>query len=124
MTLSGDYRWLVQAVGSATLSGRPWDPYSEPRLTLKDKRGDRSKGIPPTVRIDVRCLREDLNIAGLETKDETLWQKIRERSGFKNRLAAAESYIRDRLLREGLSVGRIEDPFGELLIATTTAHDE
>ena len=39
----------------------------------------------------------------------------------KNRLAAAESYIRDRLQEEGLEVRNIDDAFGELLMGSVTA---
>ncbi|MBN8956802.1 MAG: hypothetical protein J0H17_09515, partial [Rhizobiales bacterium] len=65
--------------------------------------------------------REDLLIRDLEVKDEGLWETIRRRAGFKNRLAAAESYIRDRLAHEGLEVKNIEDIFGAVTLASTTA---
>jgi hypothetical protein len=76
---------------------------------------------PPTVRVEVKCRREDLIIEDLEIKDETLWQAAKRKAGFKNRLAAAESYIREHLSKEGLEVKNIEDVFGTVTLGSVTA---
>jgi hypothetical protein len=60
-------------------------------------------------------------IENLEIKDEGLWASVKRKAGFQNRLAAAESYIRDRLQEEGLEVRNIDDAFGELLMGSVTA---
>lgn len=120
-TADGHYRWQVESRKDSHLEGRPWDALKQPRLTLIDQRKDRNKGIPPTVRVEVRCRREDLRISDLEIKDEGLWDTVRRRVGFKNKLAAAESYIRDYLSQEGLEVKNIEDIFGTVTIASATA---
>ncbi|WP_338828819.1 hypothetical protein [Bradyrhizobium sp. 27S5] len=120
-TADGHYRWSVEPQRTKVLHGRPWDGTKEPRLGLIDKRKDRSKGIPPAVRVEVRCRREDLLIEDLVMKDENLWGKVQSRAGFRNRMAAAESYIRDRLSQEGLEVRNIQDVFGQLTLANVTA---
>jgi hypothetical protein len=120
-TEDGHYRWLVTPQTKGFLEGRPWDPIKEPRLKLIDKRKNRQKGIPPTVRVEIRCRREDLVIDDLTLKDEGLWQSLKEKAGFRNKLAAAESYIRDRLSEEGLEVRNISDIFGQVTLASTTA---
>jgi hypothetical protein len=120
-TADDQYRWTVEARRTRTLEGRPWDGVKEPRLKLIDQRKDRTKGIPPTVRVEVRCRREDLIIEDLEVKDETAWQAFKGRAGFTNRLAAAESYIRDRLSEEGFEVGNITDIFSQLTLGSVTA---
>ena len=120
-TAEGYYRWLIEPGTARTLQGRPWDPAKQPRLKLVDRRTDPSKGIPPTVRLEVRCRREDLEIEDLEVKDESLWENVKARAGFKNRIAAAESYIRLRLLEEGLEAGNIHDPFGQLTLGSVSA---
>ena len=120
-TSEGHYRWSVEPCTTKILEGRPWDANSQPRLKLVDQRKDQSKGIPPSVRVEVWCRREDLSIEDLEIKDENLWQTVKRRSGFANRMAAAESYIRDRLSEEGLEVHNIEDKFGQLAIGSTIA---
>ena len=120
-TAEGHYRWTVTPRHSRTLDGRPWDGAKQPRLKLIDKRSDRSKGIPPTVRFEVRCRREDLVIEDLEIKNELLWDRLKAKTGFTNRLAAAESYIRDRLAEEGFAATQIDEKFAELIIASATA---
>lgn len=119
-TSDGDYRWNVHADELTALDGRPWDAKKHPRLKLVDQRQD-GRGIPPAVRVEVRCRREDLIIDDFETKDEKLWEKIASSVGFRNKMAAAESYIRDRLSDEGLEVHNIEDKFGVLTIARAMA---
>lgn len=120
-TADGHYRWLVEPQYKATLSGRPWDASKHPRLTLIDKRKNPKDGIPPTVRVEVHCRKEDLVIEDLEIKDETIWEAAKAKAGFKNRLAAAESYIRKRLSEEGLEVKNLDDIFGRLTLASTSA---
>jgi hypothetical protein len=120
-TVDGHYRWSVESQLGKILEGRPWDGSKQPRLKLIDQRKDRSRGIPPTVRVEVRCRREDLVIDDLEIKDQTLWETAKNKFGFKNRMAAAESYIRDRLTEEGLEVRNIDDIFAHLTLGSVTA---
>ena len=120
-TADGQYRWLIEPRTKEILEGRPWNAAQQPRLRLIDRRRDRTKGIPPTVRVEVRCRREDLVIKDLEIKDESLWETAKRRAGFKNKVAAAESYIRDHLSREGLEVKNIEDIFGTVTLGSVTA---
>lgn len=120
-TSEGHYRWSIEPGTAKILKGRPWDPMKQPRLKLLDKRKDRSRGIPPTVRIEVRCRREDLVIEDLQAKDETLWKSLQRRVGFRNRMAAALSFIRDRLSEEGLDVNNIDDIFGQLTLGSVNA---
>lgn len=120
-TEEGYYRWIIKPTASRSLEGRPWDANSKPRLKVIDTRKDRSKGIPPAVRVEVRCRREDLCIDELQVKDAKLWDQVKSRLGFKNRMAAAISYIRDRLSEEGLEIRNIEDIFGNVTLASVTA---
>jgi hypothetical protein len=120
-TADDHYRWTIEARRTRTLEGRPWDGVKEPRLKLIDQRKDRSKGIPPSVRVEVRCRREDLIIEDLEVKDETVWKSLKSKVGFANRLAAAESYIRERLAEEGFEISNVNDIFSELVLGSATA---
>lgn len=120
-TPDGNYRWAIEPSTSTILEGRAWDPVKEPRLKLVDERKDRSKGLPPVVRVEVHCRREDLVIEDVRIKDESLWKKLKGRVGFANRLAAAEAYIRDRLRTEGLQVEDIHDEFGKLTLGSVSA---
>lgn len=116
----GHYRWIIEASGDF-LEGRPWNAEKQPRLKLIDRRKDPSKGIPPTVRVEVRCRREDLIITDLQIKDEKIWESLKTRIGYKNREAAAISYIRSKLTEENLEVENLEDIFGQLTLGSTTA---
>lgn len=120
-TAEGHYRWTIEGRMGGILKGQPWDAVKEPRLKLRDRRKDPKHGIAPTVRVELRCRREDLEISDIEIKDETLWDKARERAGYRNREIAAEAYIRERLSREGLDVRNIADKFGMLTIASVIA---
>jgi len=122
-TEDGFYRWIVEAQARESLQGRPWEG-NKSRLTLLDTRRDRDKGIAPMVRVAVRCRREDLVIDDLELKDEGVWDSIKDKTGFGNRMAAAESYIRDQLIKVGLEVGNIEDKFGRLSLASVIAQPQ
>ncbi|HEY1632564.1 MAG TPA: hypothetical protein VGF56_14710 [Rhizomicrobium sp.] len=120
-TAEGDYRWTIEPSAGTYLEGRPWDGGKEPRLKLVDHRKDRSKGIPPTVRVEVRCKREDIDISDITIKDETLLEKAKSQIGFTNKMKAAEAYIRNQLANEGLEVSNVSDIFGQLTFASTTA---
>lgn len=52
-----------------------------------------------------------------------MWSAIQQSAGFGNKMAAAESYIRDRLVEVGLEFQNFDDPFGELTLASVTAKE-
>lgn len=60
-------------------------------------------------------------VSELTLKDEALWRGASARTGFRNRMAAAESYIRDRLIEEGLQVGDMDELFSRLTLASVAA---
>jgi len=121
MTEEGHYRWIVEGQTKNKLMGRPWDS-DKPRLALIDGRANRKSGIPPTVRVEVRCRREDLVIEGIEPTDSTILELVKNRVGISNNIAAAESYIRDQLAELGLQAENIDDRFGRLTVASVTAN--
>lgn len=116
----GGYRWELTPKNSKVLVGKPWNPVKKPRLQLQQN-NNCTNSIAPGVLIEVRCLREDLDIQSLELTDENLFEKCRSRAGVKNNEAAAISYIRDQLIKEGLDFGDLENSFGHITIASTIA---
>jgi hypothetical protein len=120
-TANGDYRWIITSYNATALEGSPWDATKEPRLKLIDKRGQTNKSLEPAVRLEVRCRVEDLEILDIHDKDEGRWKLISSAKGFKNRMAAATAFIRNKLAEEGLHVTNIEDQFGEITLANVTA---
>ncbi|MEM9781425.1 MAG: hypothetical protein AAF899_03015 [Pseudomonadota bacterium] len=120
-TPEGLYRWTMESGDGPHLEGRGWDAAASPRLKLRDLRQDRSRGIPPTIQVEVRCKREDMMITDLEVKDSDAWERLKRLAGFDKRLAAAECYIRSRLAEEGLSFGDLSDPYGDVTLANVIA---
>jgi len=121
-TEDGDYCWsLTPGENLDVLSGRPWDAVKQPRLKLIDKRPNRGRGIPPSVRVEVRCLREDLSITKIQLKDRATWTNIKARVGMNNRMAAAEAYIRNCLSSQGLTVDNMSDLYARLTLASVIA---
>ncbi len=55
-------RWTFEPGIDAVLDGRPWNALETPLLKLVDRRSNRKKGIAPCARLEIRCLREDLEI--------------------------------------------------------------
>lgn len=119
----GNYRWLIESQETTFLAGRPWSA-SAPRMTLADRRIDKRRSLPPCVRVEVRCRREDLLIEDVEVKDEGIWIAAASKVGFVNRMAAAVSYLRMALADHGLGVGRIDDPFSQVVLASVLAEGE
>lgn len=118
-TEDAHYRWTLTAALNDFLDGRPWNPNAEPRLKLVDKRAQ-AKGLPPAVRIEVRCCREDLLISNVTLKNRSRWAAVKSRTGYRNREIAAEAYIRDQLLRRGIVVGDMRDTSAQMTISVTT----
>ncbi|MGH6977883.1 MAG: hypothetical protein ACRED4_01095 [Brevundimonas sp.] len=116
----GEHRWIIGAGLSSVLDGRPW-PSDKPRLKLVDRRAEASRALEPTVRVEVRCRREDLEITDIRFKDDARQQAFLLREGHRNRIAAAEALIRSRLLQEGLIDPRadLSDDFLELTLSDT-----
>lgn len=120
ITEDGFYRWRVSPYAGSDklhLDGKPWDATSYPRLRLIDCRDDPSSGIPPAVHVEIRAHREDLHISELELKDRKRWDIVKQNTSSRNKIAAAEAYIRDVLSREGLYTGPLDEKFAYITIA-------
>lgn len=121
-TADDHLRWVIEpSLGARVLDGRPWDAEKIRRLQLIDQRPQGSKSLSPVVRIEVRCLREDLAITDIKLDNEIAWAKVRRRKAAQNRMVAAEGAIRTLLSQEGLVVGDMADPYAQLTLAMTTA---
>lgn len=119
-TPEGQYAWQLRPGWGQTLLGRPWSATSEPRLKVIDKRADSSRGLEPSVRVEVRCRREDLDITDIRlSADKGLVGKFSPR---RNKEVAAEALIRSRLFEAGLFHSTdLSDPFAEMVLCATTA---
>jgi hypothetical protein len=116
-------RWSFEPGAGPVLDGRPWDALKSPLLKLVDRRTNRRKGIAPSVRLELRCLREDLEIKNIEIKNANSWERLKSRLGNENRLKAAEAYIRNQLEQTGLEAGDLSDKFAKITLSDVIANN-
>lgn len=121
----GHHGWLVSAIGKEeVLAGRPWNAAEDPRFKVVDTRADRTKGLPPGVKVEVRCRREDLKIDKIELKDPKGLADQLKRGSKRNKQIAAEAIIRTRLHEEGLLDGDSTDRFAVMTLAWAMAESD
>jgi hypothetical protein len=114
---SGEYRWEVRSRTVPSLDGSPWDA-AEPRFSVVRTSSRNPDGDKPTLRVEVRCRREDLEISDLEAKDAGLVDRILSRPNRDVRIAAAEQLIKRELLRSGLAPNApLDERLTELVVA-------
>lgn len=117
-TIDGHPAWEVCAIGQGHLTGVPWDAAEAPRLKVKRLAERNADGDKPTVRLEVRCLREDIEIYDLELKEPGKQKWFSRRANRDVNLAAAEQVIKEELLSAGfLRVSDMSEKHGELMIA-------
>ncbi|QDH72089.1 hypothetical protein [Brevundimonas sp. M20] len=118
------HRWTITPAIGDELVGQPWRSEEEPRLTVVDMRVDRDRHIPPSIRVEVRCRREDLIITDIVMTDEAKWSVLQLNPQHRNRMAAAEAYLRNRLFEERLlegADGDMSNPFARMTLAVVLA---
>jgi hypothetical protein len=121
----GNHRWTFSPNKTEPrLDGKPWAAKDFPLLTLKDQRLSPRSGLSSTVRLELSCYREDLNIFDIRLKDGNLLDALKETIGFANRMIAAEAFIRNRLEREGLPAPRMAEDYAVIELAQITASEE
>lgn len=120
---AGDYSWKLRPEIGSFLEGPAWNANEEPRMTLIDERtadeifSDVSNGFSPNVTVEIHCKREDIEISGIEMKDDKDQNIFLSKKNKDIRLAAAEGYIKHALFTEGLSAGDMSDIFSSLILA-------
>lgn len=121
--------WSVDGkeLNGGRLVGPVFDFETEPRLTLIDLRdkarrlSDEKNEMNPLARIEIRCLRDDIEVYDIRHKDEDRHGFLSNRPGQKERMQIARGVIREALLQEGLSVGSLlDDPYAEMTICDVT----
>lgn len=117
-TPDGDFGFEVRSsTRDKVLSGTPWDARNAPRLEVVRSAERNADGDKPTVRIELRCRRQDLYISGLEPKDPKL-KKTLLRDNSDLRIAAAEQVIKEEICRAGfLPLPDLSEKHSEVLVA-------
>lgn len=122
--LEQSFNWLIDCQSTDFLEGRPWEANAQPLMTLRDTRQDPSRGIPPNVRVAIRCLREDLIISDIKIKDDVGFINKIVGNEEKIKLKAAEAYIRTKLCEVGLLVGDLSNDFAKVVLVDVMAKTE
>ena len=95
------------------LKGRPWQA-DERCMRVRDPKAGRRRGDPPSVLIEIRCLREDLIIEDIELNDGSEMPMFwRERK--KN--IAVQQYLKDELAKLGLLYEDLANPYARIVLA-------
>ena len=115
LDVNGSDRWHFSPASEATLVGKPWAAADTPLMKLKDGEGNGNRRVGGTVRLELSCLREDLDIFDIELKDKSKIPLANLRSS--KRLIAAEAYIRTRILSEGLPGPLMSESFALITLA-------
>ncbi len=111
-------RWHFAPGTDSILHGKPWSAAEFPLMKIKDTRAPENRKIEATVALELTCLREDLNIFDIEMKDDGFL-----RASTPNRVIAAEAYIRNRLISEGLPAPNISDGFAMITLARANSYE-
>ncbi|WP_313059049.1 hypothetical protein [Agrobacterium cavarae] len=122
--LEQSFNWLIDCQSTDFLEGRPWEANEQPLMTLRDTRHDASRGIPPNVRVAVRCLREDLIITDIKIKGNVSFLSKITGNEEKLKLKAAEAYIRTKLCEVGLVVGDLSNDFAKVVLVDVMSKTE
>ena len=111
----GNDRWLFTPSTETTLEGKPWAAVDTPLMKLRDAEAGGKRKLEPSVRLELTCFREDLDIFDIELKDRGRIPLANLKSP--KRLIAAEAYIRTRLEAEGLPAPLMSDGFAQITLA-------
>lgn len=118
------FNWLIDCQSTEFLDGRAWEANQSPLMVLRDMRVDPSKGIPPNIRVAVKCLREDLLISDISIKDGISLTDRLTGNDERIKLRAAEAYIRTKLCEVGLDVGNLSNDFAKIILVDVVAKTE
>ncbi|KPD12821.1 hypothetical protein [Phaeobacter sp. 11ANDIMAR09] len=118
--LDGNNRWSFSPVGGEHLLGQAFDR-TDP--LMKVKHVEPMKKISPVVKVQVKCLREDIDILDLEPK--TVSKRLLRRGvGEAVKLRLAEAIIKDTLASEGLEFEGVAEKFASITVADVISEDE
>ena len=123
--IRGNHAWSVDGreLDNKRLAGPVFDAHNDPRLTIVDGRTDEARekdnanNLNPVAGVQVRCLREDIDIYDIEFKDNEKQKRFEFSSHKQAKLATAVEVLKEAILKEGLVVGNIaSDPYAEMTI--------
>lgn len=120
-----NYRWIIEQIANNPLMGAAWDPNESPLVTIMDRRKGNKTTLPPSIRVAVQCLRENLVISDLKIKNpekvKGLKRLVKKDNINPINLRAAETVIRNSLTEYGLEAGKLDENFSRILLGSILA---
>lgn len=117
--------WEVKRADGKKMTGTPWSAVEEPRLKAKRLTERNADGGKPTLKVEIRCRREDIEISGLKMTDLNEQKRFMNRNNKAKNIAAAEQLIKDELAKAGfMELPDMANPNVQLLIADTIIGEE
>lgn len=110
----GSNRWEVEPEIEPLLRGAVWDA-DVPKLILK-RLGRQAREIDAVIRVEVRCLRDDLDIQLIPERAETQANGIAPDQI--QRIAAAEACLKNAIMAYGLEAPNFKHVFGKVTLAS------
>ena len=110
--------WMVNSTTGEPLNGQPWNAKREPRIQISDGRTNVTDGMPPVIRIAIRCNAKDIDIS-IPTE---FFAKMNFLSP--NKLLAAKAHLKQSLIDIGLPPGEnLETPHEMVVFADVLAEE-
>lgn len=117
----GNNKWRFTPGAGDTLSGKPWSPNDTHLFKFKDTEPAGKRKLEPSVRLELSCLREDLDIFDITFKDSKKGLIPLSYFDSPRRLIAAEAFIRTRLQEEGLPAPQMSEDYALITLARTNS---
>ena len=112
------YSWELEPLLSNYLKGQPWNPSDIPRMRVKIPA---TTGINPTIRVEVRCALEDMEITSILPKSEEILERLKSLVAREINEAAAIQHLKKMLTDIDIIPGRMDNRFANILIADVLA---
>lgn len=112
--------WEVQRADGTKMTSAPWSALAEPRLKVKRVADRNSDGGKPSMKIEIRCRRGDIEITDIKVTDPEAKARFQVKKNNRKNIAAAEQLIKDELSKAGfMELPDLANPNVQLLIADT-----
>lgn len=110
--------WEITSRSAEPLKGSPWDATASPRFKVKRSSPRNAEGNKPTIKLEVRCRREDIEILELKAKDPAIMKRLMQRAHRDRHLVVAEQMIKDQIAKEGfLALPDMNNPVSIIVVA-------
>ena len=113
----GNNRWRFTPGTEDVLSGKPWAPNDTHLFKFKDTEPAGKRKLEPSVRLELSCLREDLDIFDITFKDTKKGIIPLAYFDSPRRMIAAEAFIRTKLQEEGLPAPQMSEDYAMITLA-------